>query len=124
MDASTIAPAEVGGFCLIGTYKGVSDGPYPKLVVEFSRKGRDGQAVRVTQDCDFRGYNPQTGEPTQVGAALKDGEVQVGDQVVIGLFQSVFEFVYKADDQHGRWKKGAPGSMVKSEATSLHRFGA
>jgi hypothetical protein len=116
--ATSLMDTAVGGLLLVGTYRGITTGDFPKLVVEFDRQTSNGP-VATRRELDFRAFSPTSGEQTRVGKEIDS--VKVGDRVAVGVFTGVRSFRYKSDSQDHR--KGDPGQMVTFDATSITPLG-
>ena len=69
------------GTLVVGEYRGVEGGEYPKLCVMTAREGRD----PFLRKLDFRGlFDPRTGEPTRFSEALRDAKE--GDLVAVLVY--------------------------------------
>lgn len=111
----------LSGLFLLGTFVGVSEGQYPKLLVESTRATPDGPVVRRTE-LGFRGFDQFSGDATPVGKALQS--VQAGDRVAVGLYPIIREFTRKTDDQYGGKRAGEVDHFIVYDASTLDVIGA
>lgn len=112
--------AGLSGNYLIGTFSGVSEGQFPKLLVDVTRPGPDGPITRRTE-LGFRAFDQHTGDATPVGKGLQ--AAVPGDRVAVGLYPRVCEFTRKKDDQYGGKRAGELDHFIAYDAASLDVLG-
>jgi hypothetical protein len=95
-----------------GTFAGLTEGDFPKLVVSWMLPNRE---APVTREIEYRAFHPQHGE-TPIKKML-DG-LAIGDRVAVGVFVNEKAFIYRTDGAFGdkTWKAGDAGSMVTYRA--------
>jgi hypothetical protein len=97
------------GVQVVGIHGGISGDQYPRLVVNCADVST-GELRR--REIEVRGFNPATGEPTEVGLSLQ--KVHPGERIAVGVFTDVRNFTYRRSTE--RHAAGEAGQMVTLSA--------
>ena len=85
----------LNGVMIVGIADGVQGGDFPRYVV----KCPDANGQLWSRQIEVRGFNPVSGEPTDVG--LEFQKVKVGDRIAVGVFVNVKKGNYaRTTDKH------------------------